>query len=77
MKKLTALFAAMVMMLTTVHADEGMWLLNLLKRINEADMQNMGLNLTADEIYNVNQASLKDAIVMLNGGMCTGEVISS
>ncbi|MFM1932296.1 MAG: hypothetical protein RL226_1599 [Bacteroidota bacterium] len=77
MKKLLTLAAAFLLVLTQVRADEGMWLLNLLKRINEAEMQNMGLKLTAEEIYSVNQASLKDAIVMLNGGMCTGEVISS
>lgn len=60
----------------TMRADEGMWLLHMLKKINEAEMQNMGLNLSAEEIYSINQASLKDAIVMLNGGMCTAEVIS-
>lgn len=60
----------------TMRADEGMWLLHMLKKINEAEMRNMGLNLTAEEIYSINQASLKDAIVMLNGGMCTAEVIS-
>ena len=57
-------------------ADEGMWLVNLLQRMNEAEMRNMGLNLTAEEIYSINQSCLKDAIVRLNGGMCTGEVIS-
>lgn len=60
-----------------LRADEGMWLLHMLKKINEAEMKNMGLNLSAEEIYSINQASLKDAIVMLNGGMCTAEVISS
>jgi hypothetical protein len=44
--------------------------------MNEAEMKNLGLNLTAEEIYSINQACLKDAIVRLNGGMCTGEVIS-
>ncbi len=39
-------------------------------------MKNLGLNLTAEEIYNINNASLKDAIVRLNGGQCTGEVVS-
>lgn len=61
----------------SLRADEGMWLLHMLKKINEAEMKNMGLNLSAEEIYSINQASLKDAIVMLNGGMCTAEVISS
>jgi len=57
-------------------ANEGMWLLHLLKKINEAEMQGMGLNLTAEEIYSVNNSSLKDAVVRLNGGSCTAEVIS-
>jgi len=58
-------------------ADEGMWLPLLLKRLNEADMKKMGCKLSADEIYNINKGSLKDAIVMLSGGSCTAEVISA
>lgn len=57
------------------YADEGMWLPMLIKRLNHVDMQKMGLNLTAEEIYSVNNSSLKDAIVSL-GGFCTAEVIS-
>lgn len=57
------------------YADEGMWLPMLLKRLNQADMEKMGLQLTAEEIYSVNHASLKDAIVSL-GGFCSAEVIS-
>ncbi|MFD2248290.1 S46 family peptidase [Pontibacter ruber] len=56
-------------------ADEGMWLPMLVKRLNHADMQKKGLQLTAEEIYNVNNSSLKDAIVQF-GGFCTGEFIS-
>ena len=58
-------------------ADEGMWLLHMLKQINEASMQDAGFRLTADDIYDINNASLKDAILRLNGGSCTAEVISS
>jgi hypothetical protein len=58
-------------------ADEGMWLPLLIDRLNYVDMQKMGLHLTAEEIYSVNQSSLKDAIVQLNGGMCSAEMISS
>jgi hypothetical protein len=57
-------------------ADEGMWLPQLLKAMNEADMQASGLQLTAEDLYSVNNSSLKDAIVSL-GGFCTGEMISS
>lgn len=57
-------------------ADEGMWLPLLLKRLNYQDMKAKGLQLTAEEIYSINNASLKDAIVMLSGGSCTAEAIS-
>ena len=62
--------------------DEGMWLPLLLERLNYVDMQKMGLHLTADELYSINNNSLKDAIVGLsaNGGggglFCTAEVVS-
>ncbi len=55
-------------------ADEGMWLPFLLGR-NYEDMKAHGLNLTPEQIYDINNASLKDAIVSF-GGFCTGEVIS-
>ncbi|MFD2742683.1 MULTISPECIES: S46 family peptidase [Sphingobacterium] len=56
-------------------ADEGMWFLMHLKRLNEADMQKKGLQLTAEEIYSINNSSIKDAIVQFNGG-CTAEIVS-
>lgn len=56
-------------------ADEGMWLPFLIGK-NYEDMKRLGLRLTADDIYNVNKASLKDAIVQFGGG-CTGEIISN
>lgn len=58
-----------------VYADEGMWLPLLVQRLNHTDMQKYGLQLTAEEIYSVNQSSLKDAIVSF-GGFCSGEMIS-
>ncbi len=60
----------------SAHADEGMWLPLLLKKYNEADMQSKGLKLSAEDIYSVNNASLKDAVVRFGGG-CTGELISA
>ncbi|EMR03056.1 S46 family peptidase [Cesiribacter andamanensis] len=75
-KRLVLLVLAGVLSLGSLYANEGMWLPLLVKRLNEADMQKMGLQLTAEEIYSVNQSSLKDAIVSL-GGFCTAEVISS
>ena len=57
-------------------ADEGMWLPMFIDRLNYTDMQKMGLKLTPEEIYSVNHASLKDAIILFGRG-CTGEIISS
>ncbi len=61
--------------------DEGMWLPMFVERLNFVDMQKMGLQLTAEEIYSINNSSLKDAIVGLSGGgvggfFCTGEIVS-
>lgn len=74
MKKLI-LFLTMSFMVLPVRADEGMWFLMFIERLNHRDMQKMGLQLTAEEIYSINHHSLKDAIVQFNGG-CTAEVIS-
>lgn len=60
----------------SVFATEGMWLPQLLGRLNEKEMKGMGLKISAADIYNVNKGSLKDAIVSF-GGFCTGEIISS
>jgi len=59
-----------------VLADEGMWLPMLISKYNIADMQKMGLKLTSEQIYSVNQSCLKDAIVSLDHGGCTGSIIS-
>lgn len=56
-------------------ADEGMWLPTLLGKYNIADMQKKGFKLTADDIYNVNKACMKDAVVIFGRG-CTGELVS-
>lgn len=74
MKKLI-LFLTMSLMVMPVKADEGMWFLMFIERLNHRDMQKMGLQLTADEIYSINNHSLKDAIVQFDGG-CTAEIIS-
>ncbi len=74
MKKviLCLLLAAFVL---PVQANEGMWFLMHIERLNYRDMQKMGLQLTPEEIYSVNHSSLKDAIVQFNRG-CTAEIIS-
>ncbi|MCK5337733.1 MAG: S46 family peptidase, partial [Bacteroidales bacterium] len=77
MKKLLYFLTGFLMLLSTnTRADEGMWIPLLVDRLNYVDMQEMGLNLTAEEIYSVNNSSLKDAIVIFGGG-CTGEIISA
>jgi hypothetical protein len=57
-------------------ANGGMWLPLLLSNLNEEEMQDLGMKLTAEDIYSINKGSLKDAIVHF-GGFCTGEVISN
>ena len=56
-------------------AGEGMWIPMLLQQLNEKEMQEMGMKITADDIYSINHSSLKDAIVLFGGG-CTAEIIS-
>ena len=73
---LSLLLVLAFVMPTSVKADEGMWLPMFIKRLNYVDMQKEGLKLTPEEIYSINQSSLKDAIVNF-GGFCTGEVISN
>ena len=69
------LFISMCFVAFPVRADEGMWFLMFIERLNQRDMQKMGLQLTAEEIYSINNHSLKDAIVQFNGG-CTAEIVS-
>jgi hypothetical protein len=76
MKKIIVSFVIGILLLPmSVKADEGMWFLMFIERLNHRDMQKMGLQLTAQEIYSINNHSLKDAIVQFNGG-CTAEIIS-
>lgn len=78
MKKtlISALVIAGMFLNLPLRADEGMWLPLLLKAKNEKQMKQMGCKLSADEIYNVEKTSLKDAVVMLSGGSCSAEAIS-
>jgi hypothetical protein len=57
-------------------ADEGMWLLPLIEKLNMGTMTELGLKLSAEDIYSLNKASIKDAVVIFGGG-CTGEIVSS
>ncbi|MDV3769678.1 peptidase S46 [Elizabethkingia anophelis] len=74
MKRLFLLLTFMVSFVQ-MRADEGMWLMMLIKRLNGVDMQKEGLHLTPEEIYSVNNSSMKDAILQFGGG-CTAEIVS-
>ncbi|MFM7104488.1 MAG: S46 family peptidase, partial [Flavobacteriales bacterium] len=74
--KILTITLAAVLQVTSAFANEGMWLISLLNRITEAEMKGLGLQLTKEEIYSINNASLKDAIARLNYGSCTGELVS-
>ena len=74
MKRFLALFTAIAVSFSAI-ADEGMWLLPLLKQLNGKDLRAAGCKLTPEQIYSINKTSLKDAIVHFGGG-CTGEMIS-
>jgi hypothetical protein len=77
-KKIVLVFIVSSLFLSIkLKADEGMWLPLLISRLNYVDMQKMGCHLTADEIYSANHSSIKDAIVSLNNGDCSGVMVSS
>ena len=77
MKKILILVTALVFTFQVrVHADEGMWLLSLIGQVNMDEMTELGLQLTAEQIYSINQASLKDAVGALDRGSCTAELVS-
>ncbi len=74
MRKLFLFFIVAVFSLS-LSAKEGMWIPTLLEKYNIEEMQEMGFRLTAEDVYSVNQNSLKDAVVIFGRG-CTGEMIS-
>ncbi len=74
MKKLLLLFVASVVSVSAF-ADEGMWLLPYLQKMNIRTMKARGCKLSAEDIYSVDKSSLKDAIVIFGNG-CTGEIVS-
>jgi hypothetical protein len=77
MKKfISVLFIVIISFGFKARADEGMWLLPLIEKLNIGKMTELGLKLSAEDIYSLNKASLKDAIIIFGGG-CTGEIVSS
>ncbi len=74
MKRLLTLLLLVGISFSAV-ADEGMWLLPYIKKMNQKDMKAHGAKLKAEDIYSAKKSSLKDAIVVFGGG-CTGEIVS-
>lgn len=76
MVKRLILLSFLVSSLTNLMADEGLWLPLFLKQLNEKEMRNLGMKIKAEDIYNVNKGSLKDAVILFGSG-CTGSLVSS
>ncbi|GAB1375051.1 S46 family peptidase [Bacteroidales bacterium] len=76
MKKITLiLIGAILFSIAPLRADEGMWILPLIEKLNNKKLAELGFKISAKDIYDINKSSLKDAIVHFGGG-CTGEIIS-
>ncbi len=76
-KSFSLLFILLLSIGSSIRADEGMWLLPMIEKLNIGKMTDLGLKLSANDIYSLNNASLKDAVVSFMDGGCTGEIVSS
>lgn len=76
MRRLSFLLLLTVLLMGRAVADEGMWLPSLIHKLNISEMQEIDLKLSAEDIYSINNSSLKDAVVALDRGSCTAELIS-
>ncbi len=76
MKNKIQLLVLAVLFATTIKADEGMWMPQLIDALNFKDMKANGFKLSSQQIYSINKASMKDAVAIFGGG-CTAEVISN
>ena len=78
MKNSLLAFLVLTLLLTlNVKADEGMWLPSLVGKLNIRKMSSIGCKLTDEQIYSINHSSLKDAVVALDRGSCTAEIVSN
>lgn len=75
MKKISSFLLMLLLLVSGVKADEGMWMLPLIEKLNIQKMNGMGCTLTADQIYSDKNVSLKDAVIVFGNG-CTGVVVS-
>ncbi|NDW12105.1 S46 family peptidase [Bacteroides sp. 214] len=76
MKKQTIFFLLLLLITTSIHADEGMWMLTNLNKQTRKAMKELGLQMNIDKLYNPQKPSLSDAVVNF-GGFCSGVVVSS
>jgi len=76
-KSILTLIVSFFVLIPFANADEGMWMVNLLNKQLFDQMKNKGLKLKANEIYNENGGALTDAIVAIDGGSCSGSIISA
>ena len=76
-KSLAGLVSLILFFSIQAKADEGMWLPSLVGKLNIDKMHSMGLKLSAEQIYSINNSSLKDAVVALDYGSCTAEIVSA
>ena len=67
--------SVLILSVNSLLADEGMWMLPLIQKLNMKEMSKMGFKLSAKDIYDINKSSLKDAVLQFGGG-CTAEIIS-
>jgi len=74
-KKIGLFLLSIILTCGTLKADEGMWMLPLIQKLNIKTMSDMGFKLSAKDIYDINNSSLKDAVLQFGGG-CTAEIIS-
>jgi hypothetical protein len=76
LRRLGLLFLSLLILsVGSLRADEGMWMLPLIQKLNSKKMSEMGFKLSAKDIYDINTSSLKDAVMHFGGG-CTAELIS-
>lgn len=76
-KSFVALLVIMFVFNLGSRGDEGMWLPSLVGKLNIQKMNSLGFNLTAEQVYSINHSSLKDAVVALDRGSCTAELVSA
>jgi hypothetical protein len=75
-KTILIFIAILLLIIPYLRADEGMWIPLFLNKYNIQEMQKKGFKLTAEDIYSINKASMKDAVMIFGGG-CTAELISN